>query len=124
MTDAEDVTRYLADLDPEVRTAIGRVYAVARRTVPEAVEGRSYSMPALHHRGKGLVAVMRAKRFLSIYPFSGKVIAALGADLEGFECTTGAIHFDVGHELPTAVLERLLVLRREEIDRTSGAGGS
>jgi uncharacterized protein YdhG (YjbR/CyaY superfamily) len=124
MTDAEDVTRYLADLEPEVRAAIARVYEVARRTVPDAVEGRSYAMPALLYCSKGLVAVMQGKRFLSVYPFSGKVIAALGADLDGFECTTGAIHFAVGHELPTAVLERLAVLRREEIDRTAGAGGS
>ena len=120
MHDADDVTRYLADLDEPVRAAIGRVYAVARRTVPEAVEGRSYAMPALLHRGKGLIAVMEAKRFLSIYPFSGKVIAALGADLDGFEHTTGSIHFSVGHELPTNVIERLATLRRAEIERAGG----
>jgi uncharacterized protein YdhG (YjbR/CyaY superfamily) len=117
MTGADDVTEYLSGLDPDVRAAIARVYDTARRLVPDAVEGRSYAMPALLYRGKGLVSSLQTKRFLSIYPFSGRVVTALRDDLVGFECTTGSIHFDVSHELDDAVLERLVLLRAAEITK-------
>jgi uncharacterized protein YdhG (YjbR/CyaY superfamily) len=119
MQAADDVTRYLEERTPEVRAALARVYDAARRIVPDAVEGRSYDMPALLYRGKGLVSTLETRRFLSIYPFSGKVIATMADDLVEFERTTGSIHYGVDHQLSDAVLTRLVELRRDEIDRTA-----
>jgi uncharacterized protein YdhG (YjbR/CyaY superfamily) len=110
------VTTYLDTIEGPDRAALERVYALARGLVPEAEEGTSYAMAALIYRGKGLIAAVRAKTFLSVYPFSGAVIASSLDVLADFETTTGSIHFSVGQQLPDAALRRIVQARRAEID--------
>lgn len=116
MTDV--VAVYLSARQPAVREVLARVYEIAAERVPTAIPGTSYGMAALLHHGKGLVAATENARFLSLYPFSGKVVAALGELLDGFETTTGSIHFSVDQRLPDTVIERLVDLRRAEIERS------
>jgi uncharacterized protein YdhG (YjbR/CyaY superfamily) len=59
----------------------------AREAVPEAQEGTSYAMPALLYRGKGLLATARTKKSLSLYPYSGAVIASVLEALSDFGTT-------------------------------------
>ncbi|RAN79177.1 hypothetical protein B5P43_14680 [Bacillus sp. SRB_336] len=110
------VTTYLGTIEGPDRTALERVYALARDLVPEAEEGTSYAMAALIYRDKGLIAAVRAKKFLSIYPYSGAVIAASLGLLDDFETTTGSIHFSADHQLPDNVLRGIVEARRSEID--------
>lgn len=110
------VTTYLATIDGPDRAALERVYAMAQEMVPEAEEGTSYAMAALIYRGKGLIAAVQAKKFLSIYPYSGAVIAANLEAIPGFETTTGSIHFSAAHQLPDDALRRIVTARRAEID--------
>ncbi|WP_287929204.1 DUF1801 domain-containing protein [Arthrobacter sp.] len=113
------VGTYLSTIEGADRAALERVYAIAGEIVPEAEEGTSYAMAALLYRGKGLVAAVQARKFLSIYPFSGAVIAGNSEVLAGFETTTGSIHFSAEHQLPDAALRRIVEARRTEIDATS-----
>jgi len=114
-----EVETYLGTVDSADRAALERVYSVAKDVVPDAVEGTSYGMAALLYRGKGLIATVRAKSFLSLYPYSGAVIAAVSDALGDFETTTGSIHYSAEHQLPEAVLRCIVGARRAEIDRTS-----
>lgn len=111
-----EVDRHLATVEGPDRAAMERVYAVARATVPEAEDGRSYGMAALLYRGKGLVATVRTKRFLSIYPYSGAVLASLADELADFETTSGSLHYTADHQVPEALLRRIVAARRDEID--------
>ncbi|WP_048550907.1 iron chaperone, partial [Nostocoides japonicum] len=111
-----DVDEYLSTIDGADRDALEHVYAVAREIVPEAEQGTSYAMPALLYRGKGLVSTVRGRRFLSVYPFSGAVVASLADALADFETTTGSIHYSADHQLPEPTLQRLVEARRDEID--------
>jgi uncharacterized protein YdhG (YjbR/CyaY superfamily) len=111
-----EVADYLAALEEPHRTELARVYSIAAEVVPEAVEGTSYAMAALIYRGKGLVAAVRAKKFLSLYPYSGTVLADLAGDLTDFETTSGSLHFSVEQPVPDEVLRRIVELRRAEID--------
>ena len=111
-----DVSDYLATVEEPHRTALARVYALAAEVVPEAVEGTSYAMAALVYRGKGLVATVRAKKFLSLYPYSGRVLADLAGDLTDFETTSGSLHYSVEHQVPDDLLRRIVELRRDEIE--------
>ena len=79
---------YLSSIDGADRAALERVYAVAREVVAEAEEGTSYGMAALLYRGKGLIATTRNKSFLSLYPYSGAVIASLSEALSDFDTTS------------------------------------
>lgn len=73
-------------------------------------------MAALIYRGKGLIAAVRTKKFMSIYPFSGVAVAANLDLLANFETTTGSIHFSAEHQLPDATVRRIVQARRAEID--------
>lgn len=111
-----EVEEYLRTIDGADRDALGRVIAIARDVVPEAVEGTSYAMPALLYRGKGLMATVRTKKFLSLYPYSGAVIASVLDVLSDFETTSGSIHYSAQHQLPEAAVRRIVQARRAEID--------
>ena len=84
---------YLSTIDGADRAALERVYAIAREVVAEAEEGTSYGMAALVYRGKGLIATTRTKKFLSLYPYSGAVIASASDALSDFETTSGSVHY-------------------------------
>ena len=72
-------------------------------------------MPALLYRGKGFVAALEAKSHLGLYPFSGKVLPALGDRLTGFS-VAGALKFTAQHEIPDDLLHLIFEARRGEID--------
>ena len=111
-----DVGAYLSTIDGADRAALERVIAVAHAVVPEADEGTSHAMPALLYRDKGLLATVRTKKFLSLYPYSGAVIASVLDALTDFETTSGSIHYSAGHPLPDALVRRIVTARRAEID--------
>ena len=115
-----EVSDYLDSVDGRTRDVLTHVYSLAREVVPDAEEGRSYGMPALLHRGQGLVATLRTRQHLSLYPFSGTVVAAMAEDLVGFATTKGSVHYSVEQPLPDDVVRRLVRARREEIDARLG----
>src|ERR1700733_12797191 len=94
------IDTYLAAVTPAQRAEFERIRRIVREVVPDAEEGTSYAMPAYLYRGKPFLSAMANKKFLSIYPFSGKVIDALRGKLKGFELTSGSIHFSVGKPIP------------------------
>jgi uncharacterized protein YdhG (YjbR/CyaY superfamily) len=107
---------YLAGLAPEQRDALQRVVDVAVRVAPDVEEGTSYGMPALRLGGRPLLGITAAAKHLSVFPFSPAVVEAVAADLEGFSLSKGTIRFTVDRPIPDAVVERLVDLRRAELD--------
>ena len=114
-----EVSEYLAGLGEPARSAIEAVYRVARETVPDAVEGVGYGMPALRYREKPLLAVMEAKSHIGVYPFSPAVIEQSADALDGFDRAKGTIRFTADQPLPEEAVRRLVSLRRDEIDAAS-----
>lgn len=107
---------YIGSLDPAERDALERIRARAVELVPEAEEGLGYGMPALTYRGRPLLSVRSTKTHLGFYPFSADVVAAVSADLDGFDWAKGTIRFQADHPLPDDLLTKLVLLRRDEID--------
>lgn len=120
MTGMGEVGDYVAGLDEPARSAIDAVYRVARATVPDAVEGVGYGMPALRYRDKPLLSVMQAKAHLGLYPFSPAVIESVADELVGFDTAKGTIRFTPRHPLPDELVGRIVSRRRDEIDAAAG----
>ncbi|MEZ0114771.1 uncharacterized protein YdhG (YjbR/CyaY superfamily) [Catenulispora sp. EB89] len=117
-----EVTDYYATLPAEVGDLFDGMRRRALELVPDAVEGRSYAMPALLYRGKGLIATMQTAKHLALYPFSGKVVARVAERLDGFSLSSGAIRFSVEHPLPAEVLDDVVRLRAAEIEAAAAGG--
>ena len=107
---------YLAGLAPEQRDALQAIVDVAVRAAPDAEEGTSYGMPALKLGGRPLLGITAAAKHLSVFPFSPAVVEAVAADLEGFSLSKGTIRFTVDRPIPDAVVERIVDLRRAELE--------
>jgi uncharacterized protein YdhG (YjbR/CyaY superfamily) len=118
-----EVNDYYATLPTDVGQLFEGMRRQALELVPDAVEGRSYAMPALLYQGKGLIATMQTAKHLALYPFSGKVVAQVAERLDGFSMSTGAIRFSVGQPVPADVLDDIVRLRAAEIDAAE-IGGS
>lgn len=111
-----EMTEYFATLPAQVRALFEGILHRALELVPDAVEGRSYGMPALLYREKGLLAAMQAKSHLAIYPFSGSVVSEVAGELEGYSLSSGTVRFSVEHPIPPDVLDRMIAARVAEID--------
>jgi len=111
-----EMSDYIAGLEAPDRDLIERIRARAVSLVPEAVEGRSYGMPALRYRDSPLLGVMATKDHIGLYPFSPEVVSALEGELDGFSWSKGTIRFTADHPLPDSVVDRVILLRRDQID--------
>jgi uncharacterized protein YdhG (YjbR/CyaY superfamily) len=108
---------YLAGLDPADAAVIAHVYDVAHAAVPETDQGTSYGMPTLMYRGKGLLAVMRTRKHIGLYPNSGRVLAEYADRLADFDVDKGTLRFQPGAPPPDELIELIVAARRAEIDR-------
>ena len=110
------VDEYIESLTIPQQSELRRIQNIVSTIVPTAEQGISYKMPAFLYRGKPLLSCIVNKKFLSIYPFSGKVISKLSNDLAGFELTAGSIHFSLTHALSEDLITQILNARIMEID--------
>jgi uncharacterized protein YdhG (YjbR/CyaY superfamily) len=111
-----EMSDYIAGLEPPDRDLIERIRARAVSLVPEAVEGMSYGMPALRYRDSPLVALMSTKDHIGMYPFSPDVVSAVEAELDGYSWSKGTIRFTAEHPLPDSLVDRIVLMRRDQID--------
>lgn len=110
-----EIDDFLAGLDAPERQALAKVRDVALRVVPDAVQAKSYGMPALKVSGKPLLGFTVHKEHLSLHPFSSEVVAQVADDLAGFSLSKGTIRFTSDNPLPDRAVERLVRLRLAEI---------
>lgn len=110
------ISEYVNQLQEAEKAIILHMYGVAQHTAPQATEGVSYGMPALVYKGKGVIAIMVTKKFLSLYPFSA--VERLGVDASAFEQTSGSIHFSADKPLPDDLLRQIVSARLKQIDAT------
>ena len=112
MSELDDL---LAALPDDRRAALEHVRAVVAATAPDAVEGKSYGVPAFLLDGRPLLGVQSARQHLSLYPFSPPALATVADRLPGHDHAKGTIRFTPEHPLPDDVLTDLIRARVAEI---------
>ncbi|MBW9121386.1 DUF1801 domain-containing protein [Microbacterium trichothecenolyticum] len=118
------VDEYLESLDASDRAVVSHVFDVVRESLPDVEQGRSYGMPALLYRGKALIAVMRTKKHIGVYPFSGRVPERVAEGLpsgerEALEFDKGTIRFQPERPLPDDTIRAIVAARVAEIEDPS-----
>jgi len=111
----KSIDEYLAAVSDEQRAALEKIRKAVRAAAPGAQECISYGLPAFRLDGKGLAAFGAAAGHCSFFPMSGKTVATLAKDLEGYDTSKGTIRFPPGKPLPAALVKKLVEARIAEI---------
>jgi len=109
------VEDYLSTLPEPARTTLMTVRERIRAAAPAGASERfGYGVPAFQC-GKLLAGYAAGKKFCSYYPMSGRVIHDLQEELQGYETTSGAIHFALDEPLPATLIRKLVKARLTQI---------
>lgn len=106
---------YLATVPPAQRAALEKLRKAIRAVVPTAEECFSYNLPAFRLHGAVVAGFCALKNHCSYFPFSGTTIETLKHELEGYETTSGSIHFQPNQPLSSALVRKLIKARIAEI---------
>lgn len=109
------VDAYLAALPEERRSVLAELRRTILAAAPEGTETIAYLMPAVRsHGGQFLVSYASYKRHVSLFPASGGVVAALGAELTPYLVGKGTIQFPAGQPIPLDLVRRIVAVRLAE----------
>ena len=109
------IDEYLADLDLESRGALQKVRRAIQAAAPKAEECISYGMPAFRLGGKLIAGFRAAANHCSFHPMSGATLAALRAELGGYDTSPGTIRFSARAALPATLIRKLVKARIAEL---------
>lgn len=114
---ASPIDAYLANVEnAAARATLTRLCVQLRELLPAATETISYSMPAFRlPNGKVAAGFAFFGKNCGYYPHSGSVIPKLGALLDGYKTTKGALAFSPDAPLPKKVVSALVRTRLAEI---------
>ena len=116
------VDAYIAGFPPSVRRVLACVRATIRKTVPDAVEGISYKIPAYKLRGKPLMYFAGWERHFAIYPVGSRAVAAAFKDeLADYEMSKGTIRFLLDEPVPVELIARIAAFRAGEVSAARSA---
>jgi uncharacterized protein YdhG (YjbR/CyaY superfamily) len=105
---------YLATVEGEKRAALEKLRKTIRAIVPGAEECIAYRIPAFRLDGKLVAGFLATGKGCSYFPFSGRTLASLADDLEGYGRTRGSLHFDPARPLPARLVRKLVQARIAE----------
>jgi len=111
------IDEYLAEQPADRRKALEALRKTIHALAPGAEECISYSMPAFRVGGTVVAGFLATSKGCSYYPFSGRTLRTLAAELAGYAQTKGALHFEPEHPLPRALVKKLLAARMAEVPR-------
>jgi uncharacterized protein YdhG (YjbR/CyaY superfamily) len=108
------IDEYLAKASPRSRALLRELRKTIHAIVPEVEECISYRLPAFRHQGKIVAGFSATSSGCSYYPFSGRTLQTLAADVEDYEQTKGALHFSAERPLAASLVRKLLKARIAE----------
>jgi len=112
--DFASVDEYIAAQPEASRAILARVRGTIRKAVPRAEETISYKIPAYKMEGGAVLYFAGWKRHYSLYPATGRLLAAFGNELAGYEVSKGTIRFPLAEPVPVRLIARIAKFRAQE----------
>lgn len=119
----KSVDAYIASQPEAVQGVLKRVRSTIRKAVPGAEESISYNIPAYKLQGQRVLYFAGWKQHYSLYPATGRVVAAFRKELAPYEISKGTIRFPFSEPVPLKLIERIAKFRAKEAagrDKTMG----
>jgi uncharacterized protein YdhG (YjbR/CyaY superfamily) len=113
--DVQSVGEYIATQPGEVQQVLRRVRAAIHAALPEIEEVISYKMPTFR-TPNGIVLYLAAwKEHYSLYPATGRLLAAFKKELTPFAVNKSTIRFAFSDPVPAQLIERIAKFRSKEL---------
>ncbi|HEY2016377.1 MAG TPA: DUF1801 domain-containing protein [Bryobacteraceae bacterium] len=113
--DYQSVDEYIASQPEDVRPILERVRTAIHEAVPEAEEVISYKMPTYKMPGGPVLYFAAWKQHYSLYPATGRVIAAFQDELAAYELNNSTIRFPLSQPVPVKLIGRIARFRSKEV---------
>jgi uncharacterized protein YdhG (YjbR/CyaY superfamily) len=115
MAAVSSIDEYLATLPEDRRAAVEELRHAIRAAAPHATETIAYGMPAFRsHGGQFLVSFAAFKAHYSLFPASGAVVEALGAEVQPYLAGKGTIRFSAAKPIPVVTVGKIVAIRLAE----------
>jgi uncharacterized protein YdhG (YjbR/CyaY superfamily) len=111
---AQEIDQYLDALEEPKRTTLALLRQTILNILPEAEQGISYGVPAFKVQGKTIAGFAAFKNHLSYLPHSGSVFPQLKDELKDYSTSSGALRFNIGHDLPVPLVAKLIAVRLQQ----------
>lgn len=107
------VDEYILSQDVEIRHHLQSVREVLSRSLPEAIEKISWSMPT-YWKGHNIIHFAANKKHIGLYPGPEAVsFFAEKLDQEGYKYSKGSIQIPYSDDLPLELIEEIAVWCRD-----------
>ncbi len=116
-TDFKSVDEYIATHPEGEQAVLQRVRGAIRKALPGADEGISYQIPTFKLHGGYVVYFAGWKQHYSLYPATGRLVAALKDDLAPYEVSKGTIRFPLSEAVPVKLIGRIAKFLAQEAAR-------
>jgi uncharacterized protein YdhG (YjbR/CyaY superfamily) len=120
-TDYASVDAYIAAQPEAVRPVLETVRGAIRKGAPGAVEVISYQIPAVRLPGGVVIWFAGWTAHYSLYPVTGGVTEAFGAQLAPYVQSKGTLRFPLGEPVPEALITAITKVRAEEVEAAAAA---
>jgi uncharacterized protein YdhG (YjbR/CyaY superfamily) len=107
MSRFKSVDEYIASHPEGVRATLQRVRSTIRKALPGAEEAISYQIPTYRLHGGYVVYFAGWKQHYSIYPVTGRLVAAFKDDLAPYEVDKSTIRFPLSEPVPVRLIARI-----------------
>jgi uncharacterized protein YdhG (YjbR/CyaY superfamily) len=109
------VDEFIASQPKTVQGVLERVRNTIRKALPGADEVISYQIPAYKLRGRTVIYFAGWKQHYSLYPGSGRLVAAFTDELVPYKISKGTIRFPLSEPVPVKLIERIAKFRAKEV---------
>ena len=108
------VDEYMAALPDDRRAVLEEIRQTIRAAAPGATETIAYRMPAFTSHGRFLVSFAAYRLHYSLFPASGAVKEALGAELTPYLAGKGTVRFRADARIPAELVTKIVRVRVAE----------
>jgi uncharacterized protein YdhG (YjbR/CyaY superfamily) len=123
MAKYQSVDEYMATLPAERRAAMEQLRQAIREAAPRATEVIAYNMPAFRLDGQFFMSFEAYKKHYSVFPWTDRMIEALGDELKRYATGKGTIQFPADEPIPVDLVKRLVQVRLAEFPRLDEVSG-
>jgi uncharacterized protein YdhG (YjbR/CyaY superfamily) len=107
------IDAYISQSPVEAQPILQQIYNIIKETVPEAVEGISYGIPAFKLNGKPLVYFAGYKNHIGFYA-TPTGHEAFATQLAPYPQGKGSVQFPLDRPIPFDLIVKIVLFRAEQ----------